>query len=248
MGRDAMRKRVRATRETPQEVVRDPFGRQEFRLAVNRVGLAPDDKLRWLLAFKKEDVAHASSGQLLDRAWEIVAFVQEDAIVYQEVEMETEPPAGVRSTMLGMPEDWSGEEPFPGSEAVVRRRVNEFHTHLREGWAALEQRHYWVHNTQGGRYALSGTFDGTQPFARWVAARLLDRFTLRAFDLFVACRDRFRRCADPACGQIFVAHKRQTFCSLTCSQRVRTAKWRAAHLSEFRASRRAAYKKRQEQD
>lgn len=80
---------------------------------------------------------------------------------------------------------------------------------------------------------------------RWVTARLLDRFTLRAFDLFVRCRARLRRCAAPACGQLFVAHKRQIFCSTRCSQRVRTAKWRAAHLSEFRASRRAAYEKRQ---
>jgi hypothetical protein len=55
---------------------------------------------------------------------------------------------------------------------------------------------------------------------------------------------RFRFCAQ--CARPFVARKRQTYCTPTCSQTLRTQKYRRAHPERVRESRRATYARRKD--
>ncbi len=53
-----------------------------------------------------------------------------------------------------------------------------------------------------------------------------------------------RLCAAQDCRQEFRPVKRQTYCSVTCQNRVTSQVWRARHPARFRAQRRAAYRRR----
>ncbi len=60
--------------------------------------------------------------------------------------------------------------------------------------------------------------------------------------------DRLRRCDAPGCGRLFVRERRQVYCSTSCSQRVRSAKWYSSHQEEARERRRRAYAREAKQN
>ena len=51
-------------------------------------------------------------------------------------------------------------------------------------------------------------------------------FLMAALDLLVAEGSRISRCAWEPCGKLFVRRKRGAYCSRSCSQKARTAKYR----------------------
>ncbi len=70
-----------------------------------------------------------------------------------------------------------------------------------------------------------------------------DAFRLAIYDALVAVKDRFHFC--PECNRPFIAQKRQRYCGLACSQRVRTRKYRTEKRDKFRAWRRDYYRRQQ---
>ena len=57
--------------------------------------------------------------------------------------------------------------------------------------------------------------------------------------------ERFRFCLE--CSRPYCARKRQAYCSSSCSQKHRTRQWRQKNRAQFRAARRAAYKRKVEE-
>jgi hypothetical protein len=73
-----------------------------------------------------------------------------------------------------------------------------------------------------------------------------DAFQLRVFEIATAgdVANRFRFCLE--CSRPYCAHKRQAYCSSSCSQKHRTREWRLKNRERFRSARRAAYKRKLE--
>lgn len=75
-------------------------------------------------------------------------------------------------------------------------------------------------------------------------------FMLRVLAVLQAIGPRLRRCEDSTCRHFFVSNRRQVYCTRTCSDRVRSAKWRKEHANDERrkekvkAQRHAAYVRR----
>jgi hypothetical protein len=88
---------------------------------------------------------------------------------------------------------------------------------------------------------------GRRPIKRYIAAHR-DGFLMKAHELLAAEAKRLRQCLRNDCRNIFVANKRQVFCSLSCSQDERTERFLSRHseqeLSERRHSRYVASIKR----
>jgi hypothetical protein len=88
---------------------------------------------------------------------------------------------------------------------------------------------------------------GGRPIKRYIAAHR-DGFLMKAHELLAAQAKRLRRCQRKDCRKIFIANKRQVFCSLGCSQDERTERFSDRHseqeLSERRHARYIAWVKR----
>ena len=71
-------------------------------------------------------------------------------------------------------------------------------------------------------------------------------FILRALTVLQAAGNRLRKCADTRCQRLFIAIRRQEYCTRACSDRVRLAKFRARHAdhrARAKIQRRAAYER-----
>jgi hypothetical protein len=82
---------------------------------------------------------------------------------------------------------------------------------------------------------------GDRPIKKYIAAHL-DGVLMKAQELLAAEARRLRRCLRQDCGKIFIANKRQVFCSLGCSQDERTERFLSRHSEqELRERRHARY-------
>jgi hypothetical protein len=88
---------------------------------------------------------------------------------------------------------------------------------------------------------------GGRTTKRYIAAHR-DGFLMKAHELLAAEARRLRQCLRQDCRKVFVANKRQVFCSLGCSQDERTERFLDRHseqeLSERRHARYVAWVKR----
>jgi hypothetical protein len=88
---------------------------------------------------------------------------------------------------------------------------------------------------------------GGRPIKRYIATHR-DGFLMKAHELLAAEARRLRQCLRQDCRKVFVANKRQVFCSLACSQDERTERFLDRHseqeLSERRHARYVAWVKR----
>jgi hypothetical protein len=75
---------------------------------------------------------------------------------------------------------------------------------------------------------------------RQYIAEDLDGFLIEAHELIAAEAKRLRQCPRSDCERIFVANKRQVFCSLRCSQNERTERFLATHSEEELSEKRHA--------
>jgi hypothetical protein len=114
------------------------------------------------------------------------------------------------------------EAPVNVAPAALRRLLKEAHEGIedfvirRTKWEVrltgrISRKVEWI-----GRLSLA-SYEGS-----WRTA-----FLLRAFELVERCGDRIHVCALASCGRLFLKHKRQDFCSKSCSQRARTDRLQA---------------------
>jgi hypothetical protein len=73
-----------------------------------------------------------------------------------------------------------------------------------------------------------------------------EAFKARTYEISTAGEVGNRFCFCQECSRPYCARKRQAYCSSACSQKHRTREWRQKNPAEFRAARRAAYKRKVE--
>jgi hypothetical protein len=195
----------------------DPKLRLRLDRALNRIGREPARRLGWLLKLADEDIDAVSPGRLVDLSDEIEAFVYTKDVAGD---------VAYRSS------DWHDED--------VVRSVQRTFKALMDDLFQKGQCHYDAES----RFFLFRNQPG-EPIEQALGTTTEIKFVLAAFELFTSEGHRIRNCAEPKCNRLFVATKRQAFCSPQCSQRVRTAKYRKAHREVAQRLRRATYVKKQ---
>ena len=85
-------------------------------------------------------------------------------------------------------------------------------------------------------------WSGPYAFASFKTANLQTAFRLRAADLLAEYAAQVHKCERVECGRLFVAVRRQTYCSPQCSQRARFMKyWNSLSAKERREKRHLHY-------
>ena len=195
--------------------------RADFEQAWSRVGKTDEERARWLVEdFATRGLDQLSSADWFALRWEVFGFLY--------------PASG------GPPPFSSGD--IPGEPSCSEVQVRKMHRWLRSGLERLGQGHPWnVHITTSPCLMMRGKGLVTWPDMDLQGG--LDDYTksfkLRAYETLSRQAKRFRICA--RCRRSFIARKRQAYCTKTCSQAVRTRKYRAGHRDKVNALRMKAY-------
>ena len=80
-------------------------------------------------------------------------------------------------------------------------------------------------------------------FERSILAEWPNSFWIAVVEILEDSGHRLARCLRPACQRLIVKTRRQQYCSLGCSQMVRSHRWYEAHRPEAQRRRREAYAK-----
>ena len=183
-----------------------------------RVGLVPEQRLRWLLDFGNLGPDSVSAEQRASAVQEAGAFM-----MIQEAD-----PA-FRLRLRSWP---------PPVDALTEAEVWSAQQWLKKGLDRLGQGEKW-NFTPRVSYELDAHVGLL--WARLRANSRLEQFKALAYDALRDARFNFRIC--PECRRPFVPVRRQAYCSARCSQAVRTRKWRAAHPEKNREIRRQQYRR-----
>ncbi len=105
------------------------------------------------------------------------------------------------------------------------------------GIRALMRREPWLSHI--GPMMLYLDCNGGRSIRQYIAEHT-DGFLMEAHELIAAEAKRLRHCLRSDCGKIFVANKRQVFCSSSCSQEERTERFLAKHSERELSERRHA--------
>ncbi len=186
--------------------------RQNIRAALGRVGESDESRARWLLRFAAADPSTLTAGQRLDLQWDVVAFMMP-------------PPFNLARFEVGYPHhDGDIAVPLPALHAWVGNGIKGLEEGPRiyiEGSPNLPS---WTVDTRRfcrfsrvGHQVIVDYYDGAQGTE--------GRFRAEAVRVLSSQARRFRFCGN--CGRAFIATKRQAYCTASCSQSVRTKKYRA---------------------
>jgi hypothetical protein len=213
--------RPREARQTPLNIS-DEEVRQNFRLALKRLGDSDERRARWLLRFAAADLSKLSSGQRLDLKWEILAFVEPPFSDFLHVEAV----AGEIQLPDDSPHTWlqNGIKELRDGPSVVilgEDTPPSWSLSIQTSWKLVRVKDRVIVDSPRGAPSTSARFE----------AEVLRVLSSQAH--------RFRFCRN--CSQPFIARKRQAYCAPKCSQTFRTRKYRAKDPEQQRTKRRAAY-------
>ncbi len=216
---------------------KNPTRSRTDQLALARALVAMRDRVKWLLDFASRDLSSVTEEEIDAIRWPLLTF-----IYWPNGELE-ESASELRAVV---PAIYEQEQPSrrsplhgPSPESEVRRIQNL----LREGMAALFR----------GRAFLSGK--KVHPGVRRNRDGSIVPVTLESeearlfgsiFQILMGLGPRLRVCNAPGCGRFFAANRRgqQLYCRSACAQRVRSARFYAAHHDDVRAHSRARYEGR----
>jgi hypothetical protein len=189
--------------------------------AYTRVGLLPEQRVRWVLYFGSLDAAELGARER--------ATTVQDARTFMLIQ-ETDP--GFRPRLRS----WVPlRDDTPG--VLTKREVWKAQRWLRDGLELLRRGEKWGFVPQI-RYEMDAHY------GFWAHSRADSPFQLFKALVYDALRDaRFSVRLCPECKRPFVPVRRQAYCSAGCSQAVRTRKWRKAHPEKNRAIRRQQYQR-----
>ncbi len=204
---------------------------------VMRAAAATQDRARWLLDFVNRDLRSASAEELDAMRWEARVF----AYLPTFSPRESGPTLKKGALFAGRLRENTAEA-YPSFEDV-------------DPAPAVK----WVHkNLLACLYSLltSGSFE--LPFPVLDGVHRLESgqivfvtrgndvrsFLASAFEVLKDLGPRLRKCQRPGCRRFFAAVRQQTYCSRTCNQRVRTARFEARHRDKIRQRKRQDYEKR----
>jgi hypothetical protein len=181
--------------------------------------LATADRARWLAGFVNRDLATASDAEVGALRWEIQAFTYQRPGLDAVAEELFGTPK--RRLSRGRPSRFAPSFLLEGAAAV-----RALHERLRDGVYSLLNHGEWSVSVKGDfglRRAANGQLvmraGGTPEVA----------FFLAVCELLQVLGSRVSLCPVSGCGRFMIAEGRQRFCSPQCSQRVRTARFKANH-------------------
>ena len=189
-----------------------------------RVGLRPEERLRWLLNFGNLEPASLNTERRAAAVQEARAF-----LTIEEVDPEVRP-----LLRIGPPPQ--DETP----NVLTQEEVWAAQGWLKDGLERLRRRGGWNFATH-----VSYELDLHRGLMLWVRLKSrsrLEQFKALALNVLREARFWFRLC--PECQRPFVPVRRQAYCSAACSQAVRTRKWRTTHPEKNRAIRRWQYQRK----
>ena len=194
--------------------------RQRLGAASRRVGGNHAQRLTWLLTLaQRDDPLATSSQEWRDISDDLYAFSLRSGFQlpsYTGSRSDTAPPA-------------LSPEQIRAIHATLRAGLRALFAGS-GGWSVpLRTLTRYVFRRDNGR--LETRYGGDVPAA----------VPMTAADLLGEFGDRVRKCSATGCTRIFLAVKRQAYCSPRCSQGVRTQKFLAAHRDVLNARRRQHY-------
>jgi hypothetical protein len=187
-----------------------------------RVGIESEQRLRWLLSFAALDPAQLTNVQRETVGQETRAF-----LTLQEIDPR------LRRKMPSWPPPTDATQ-----DAFTHAEVWRAQDWIKRGLISLQREEKWRFAPRV-RYELD-SLRGIL-WLRMKAPSRLEQFKALAYQTFTEARLRLRFC--PHCGKAFVPNRGQKYCASSCSQAVRTRKWRKANPERNRAIRRAQYKR-----
>lgn len=193
----------------------------DFLSAENRVKGKPyarTNVLRWLLDFSFKDSSRFSASDWQAVQWEALVFA------YHSDKGHVLP--GV---------------PLPSEEELITIKL-----WLVDLWSCLKKGDVVPIQTWPPARLLKWLDGKLHDIAIPLSVPWSEAFKARTYEISTSSEvtKRFRFCRE--CGRPYCARKRQVYCSSACSQKYRTREWRQSHPHEFRAARRAAYKRKVE--
>lgn len=199
---------------------------QRQEAAQRRVGVTPEQRLRWLLDFAQRDLFVLSPGQGLDLHDELWAF--------------------------SFPHPHQTTAPFPVGRHTgpplqfTKEYLSDLQKELLEGMhKLLKGEEWWIQYSspalppdhliyvlrRAARGRLSGFYMGNHRSC----------FLMLAVDLLKAVGERLRQCVE--CQKVFLAVKRQAYCGPKCSQRARTRRYQDTHKETLSERRQRSYER-----
>jgi hypothetical protein len=124
-----------------------------------------------------------------------------------------------------------------GPDDLSRARLANLSGEIAHGISLLISGQPWLSRIREVKLYLD--LKGGQPIKRYIAAHR-DGLLMKAHELLAAEGKRLRQCLRQDCRKVFVANKRQVFCSLVCSQDERTARFLDRHSEQELSERRHA--------
>jgi hypothetical protein len=216
---------------------REAWRRREVRLAQDRVGNSDEDRMQWLLRFGSRDLTDLSAEEWSNLLFEILVFAAQpfDRFVLCEVFL-VEGEIKLDYFELRTLHAWvqSGLRGLRESPYVIVDENNVASDAPRE-WrvgANVEYCFTW----ENDRLVDKGVGD---------SGSTTNRFKVQLANTFARQAYRIRLCQNRDCVKLFLAHKRQIYCSGKCSDIVRKRRQRKKHLERIRNQRRAAYEREQ---
>jgi hypothetical protein len=186
-----------------------------------RIGTEPDERLQWLLHFGVVDPASLNTEQAAELLQEARAFV-----LLHQTEPEVRPVLRI------------GPPPVDETPGVLTPKEAQMaQVWFRSGLELLHRGERW---NFAPRIVYEVDLHKGRLWVRMRSSSPLQQFKAAVYEALQDARFKFRLC--PECTSPFVVVRRQLYCSRSCSQAVRTRKWRKAHPDKNRAVRRAQYK------
>jgi hypothetical protein len=188
-----------------------------------RVGIEPEDRLRWLLQFGHLDSKQVGSQQR--------GAIRQEARAFAALQ-KIDPALRSRIAYFPPPTD-------AAQNGLTDAQIWKAQKWLKEGLDRLRQKEIW-------RFVPKICYEVDAPkgilWVRLEANSALEEFKALAYDALREARIKFRLC--PVCRKPFVPVRRQRYCSVSCSQKVRTRKWRHRHPEKNRELRRRYYREK----
>lgn len=205
-------------------------GLVDLERAGERIGHTITDRLRWLLRFRREDVARLSDAKARDLGWEMVAFVRPlgrmpEFPLVAPLPLPGVPPSRAeiqsfqRELSKGLELLFQGEGSWIPRASIEYIEVNRWSDDIVElstgaPFATPKGQHpSGTHGASGGN-RIDLRFHVRWPQSFWAA--VASTLSLGAWWLRLCRR----------CGNLFVGTKRQEYCRSACSQAVRTGRYR----------------------
>lgn len=161
-----------------------------------RIEHRTEDRVRWLLDFAARDLDKLNPEDWFALYVEVLFFLSPIPVMRGGA-TERHPPA------------------FPAEARFLQRWVRRGLVTLAEGgeWRFGTKRTYALRVSEEG--ILERPIEGGQ---------LRDQFMIAVFEALMEARERLRSCVE--CHRLFIARKRQAYCTPRCSQAARTRKYR----------------------